>query len=92
MAVVAGNGCNSADVRHECNTQDLDPRSAGSLGERANRAHWAYNHVLVRPRSWNSIPVRGGNGGGAQPTFWLPIAVPIDLPRSLSAHPVFFRC
>ena len=25
MADVAGNGCNSEDARHECNTQDLNP-------------------------------------------------------------------
>ena len=71
MADVAGNGCTSADASLRCNTQELNPRSLGSLGERANRASEPSNHVLVRPRSWNSMPV--GMGGGAQPTFWCPL-------------------
>lgn len=67
MADVAGNGCTSADASLRCNTQELNPRSLGSLEERANRASEPSDHVLVRPRSWNSMPV--GMGGGRSPPF-----------------------
>ena len=66
----AGNGGKKWMRGLSCTSQDKKKGSEGSLGESANRTHWASKHVWVRPCSWNSFVV--GMGVGAQPTLWQP--------------------
>ena len=85
----AGNGGKKWMRGLSCTSQDKKKGSEGSLGESANRTHWASKHVWVRPCCWNSIQV--GMGVGALPTLWLPMVVSFDPPRPSYSHPALFR-